>query len=173
MSAPERPTGRPQSNDAAFRAVPGTTAEWVQVAGRISGLLLALAEAESSGHPVPAPLRGRAALRAWARLRNPILAAVRTWPDAVDTRVAAGVPTDDMEVLGESARVLGRVLCQFRAHGVGGEVAGALLREAREHGVPPERLVAQLARVHGVLDVDPIPADRRVDVAGAIWRAGA
>ncbi len=173
MSAPERPIRRDQSTGPALRAVPGTTAEWTQVLGRISGLLLALAETESSGHLLPAPLRGREALRAWARLKIPIATAVRPWPDALDTRVTVGVPTGDVDVLGACARVLGGALCQFRVHGLGGEVADTLLREAEVHGCPPEHLVAQLARVHGVLDVDSMPPDRRVDVAGAIWRAGA
>ena len=173
MSAPERPSGRDQGTDPASRAVPGTAVEWTQVLGRISGLLLALAATESSGHRMPAPVSGREALRAWGRLTIPVSAAVRAYPDAVDTRVAVGVPTGDVDVLGACARELGRVLCRFRGHGSVGAVAATLLREARVHGGPPEHLVAQFARVHGVLDVGSMHPDRRVDVAGAIWRAGA
>lgn len=162
--------GRRGGGPVVLRAVPGTAAEWTSAAGRISGLLLALAETEAAGHELPAPLHARRTLRAWARLKTPVLAAVRV-PGRPP--VAVLVRACDVDTLGAAGRLLGRALCRERVHGAGGALGRALLRDAREQGTSPERLVAQLARVHGVLDAEPWPGDPAHDPALALWRAGA
>jgi hypothetical protein len=155
-----------------LRAVPGTGPEWTRVADQISSLLVALATAENAGHTMPDPLRAGRALRAWARLEAPLLAAVRA-ATPVPVPVAVLVPISDADTLGATARLLGRVLCEYRVHSTGGEIARTLLHTARAQDTTLELLVAQLARVHGVLDIDPCDADAHADLVQAIWRAGA
>lgn len=156
-----------------LRAVPGTGSEWVTAVGQISGVFLALAEVEAEGHTLPEPLRARRALRAWARLKTPVMATVRVAdPDDASAPVAVLVPAADVDTIGAAARTLGRVLCHHRVHSTGGEAAGVLLHEAGVHAITPEQLVAQLARVHGVLDVEHPAGNRGTDLARDIWRAG-
>lgn len=155
-----------------LRAVPGTSSEWVHAAEQISWLLLALAAAENEGHAMPDPLHARRALRAWARLKATLLAAVRA-ADPAPVPVAVLVPAAEADTLGATARLLGRVLCEYRVHNTVGEIARTLLHAARAQDTTLEGLVAQLARVHGVLDVDPCDGDAHPDLVRAIWGAGA
>jgi hypothetical protein len=155
-----------------LRAVPGTVSEWVHAADQISWLLLALAIAEDKGRPMPDPLHAGRALRAWSRLKTPLLAAVRA-ADPAPVPVAVLVPAADVDALGATARLLGRVLCEYRVHSTGGEIALTLIHAARAQDTTLEGLVAQLARVHGVVDVDPCDGDAHDDLVRAIWRAGA
>lgn len=163
--------GRPRSSAprTVRRAVPGTPGEWVTVAGRISGLLLAVAAAERDGLVLPDALAGHTALRAWGRLRGPIAAAVRTpGPGGLAT---VTVDVADVEVLGLAARTLGLQRCRDLASRAGSPVAAILYDEALAHGVPAGTLVAELARVHGVLDVDEGSVSA-AHVVRAVWRAG-
>jgi hypothetical protein len=163
---------RPCPPTTVLRAVPGTAPEWTRAADQISSLLLTLAAAENAGHAMPEPLRAGRALRAWTRLEAPLLTAVRA-ANPVPVVVAVLVPVSDTDILGATARLLGRVLCEFRVHSTGGEIARTLLHTARAQDTTLELLVAQLARVHGVLDVDPCDADAHADLVQAVWRAGA
>jgi hypothetical protein len=61
--------------------------------------------------------------------------------------------------------VLGHALCRARVVGVDDDAVHVLRLEAGVYHCAPERLVAQLARVHGVLSA-PHPAS-----AHAVWRA--
>ncbi len=121
---------------------------------------------------MPDPLHAGRALRAWARLKSPLLAAVRA-ADPTPVPVAVLVPAADADTLGATARLLGRVLCEYRVHSTGGEIALTLIHAARAQATTLEGLVAQLARVHGVVDVDPCDGDAHADLVRAIWRAGA
>lgn len=124
--------------------------EWSTVRGQVSGLLLALREAEiDDGVPLPVPLTHGTTLRSWTlAMRSP------------------GPPDwQALDLLGWAARTLGRSLCRWRATGVRDALATVLEREAAVHGCEPERLVAQLARVHGVLTA-PDPAS-----AALVWQA--
>lgn len=167
---PAHPPLPRRSTATVLRAVPGTEPEWVSAANQISFLLVALAVAETEGRAQPEPLHAGRALRAWARLKGPVLEEVRAAPPA--TPGAVMVAASDVATLGGAAQLLGRVLCEHRVHGTGGEVAGTLVREARGQGTTPERLVAQMTRVHGVLDVEPSSEQALLSVR-AIWRAGA
>jgi hypothetical protein len=152
-------TAVPRSGGGGSGGLPGTRAEWVTVRGQVSGLLLALREAEATaGASVPAPLSGGRALRAWGYLAPGLRPGSR--------RVAGSVA--DLALLGRAARVLGQRLCRARVSGTDDAddpVVQVLRREADVHDVAPERLVAQLARVHGVLSA-PSPAS-----AAAVWWA--
>jgi hypothetical protein len=124
---------------------------WVIARGRISGLLLALRHAEVEvGAALPLPLAGGAALRAWA--------VVCSGRDTATARVA-------LALVGEAARVLGTGVCRLRSGGTDDVVTKVLEQEATVHGCTPERLVAELARAHGVL-----AAPDRVSAA-LVWRA--
>lgn len=137
-------------------ALPGTPREWLIATGRISGLSFVLMGAEMSGGELPEPL-GRRSARAWGRL-------VRALGEPPSTRV---LPAADLDVLGAVARALGRELCRYRVSGAVSATVTALLDEAAVHGTSPEQLVAQVARVHGVLDSGPGPAaDELWDAAG-------
>jgi hypothetical protein len=118
--------------------------EWVTVRGQVSGLLLALRQAEiEEGIPLPVPLTHGETLRSWT-------AAMRA-PDRDDGEA--------LDLLGWAARTLGRSLCRWRATGVRDVVATVLLREAAAQDCEPELLVAQVARVQGVLTApDPVSA---------------
>ncbi|MDD7967176.1 hypothetical protein [Actinomycetospora lemnae] len=118
--------------------------EWVTLRGQVSGLLLALRQAEiDEGVPLPVPLTHGETLRSWtAATRTPV-------PD----------DREALDLLGWAARTLGRSLCRWRATGVRDVVATVLLDEAAAHGCEPELLVAQVARVQGVLTApDPVSA---------------
>ncbi|GAA4878136.1 hypothetical protein [Actinomycetospora straminea] len=121
-----------------------TERDWVTLRGQVSGLLLALRAAEiEEGVPLPVPLTHGETLRSWT-------AAMRA-PDQDDREA--------LDLLGWAARTLGRSVCRWRALGVRDVAATVLLREAAAHGCEPELLVAQVARVQGVLTApDPVSA---------------
>ncbi|MDN5919958.1 MAG: hypothetical protein L0I76_33480 [Pseudonocardia sp.] len=164
---PQPPVAAP-----AWRAVPGSPAEWVVAAGRVSGLLLALAAAERDGVVLPEPLADRRALRAWARLRAPVVAAVRS-ARPCDGPVCAVVDLADVDLLGGASRALGRQWCSSLVSRAGSPIADILQDEACVHEIPAEDLIAELARVHGVLDVDVDDgAGSAAHVVRALWCAG-
>lgn len=150
------PAVPPRAGDtgAAPAALPGTPREWLVATGRISGLVLVLTGSEMSGDELPEPL-GRRSARAWGRL-------VRALKGPPSARV---LPVADLDVLGATARVLGRELCRYRVSGAGSAAVSALLTEAGVHDTSAEQLVAQVARVHGVLDSGPGPT------ADELWAA--
>ncbi|PVZ05842.1 hypothetical protein [Actinomycetospora cinnamomea] len=136
----------PRMPQDAVPGVPGTYRQWVTALGQVSGLLLALRDAEAHGAVLPWPLARGAALRAWAAATRPVLA-----------RGAKPGSPEDHRVVEETARVLGTRLCRRRARGAGELLTAVLEREARGHDREPEWLVAQIARVHGVLTAtDPV-----------------
>lgn len=143
----------PRTGDAGA-VLPGTPREWLVATGRISGLMLVLMGSEMSGDELPEPL-GRRSARAWGRL-------VRALRDPPSGRV---LPAADLHVFGAAARVLGRELCRHRVSGARSAAVVALLTEADVHGTSAEQLVAQVARVHGVLDSGPGPT------ADELWGA--
>jgi hypothetical protein len=140
--------------DDAARVALGTSAAWITALGQVSGLLLALREAEVTGGAVlPEPFAGGAAMRAW-----------RVATQAVSGSAAAP-PGDDVHVVGRAARVLGVRVARRRVGAVADVLVEVTAREAAVHHREPEWLVAQLARVHGVLTA-PCPAS-----ADVVWRA--
>jgi hypothetical protein len=155
-SVPEVVVPGPRTGRDGVRGLPGTRAEWVTALGQVSGLLLALRRAETGeGAVLPAPLAGGRALRAWGCATR----RVRPGADQV-----AGSPAD-VAIVGHAARVLGHALCRAQVAGVDDDAVQALRLEAGVYHCAPERLVAQLARVHGVLSA-PHPTS-----AHAVWRA--
>lgn len=137
----------PSSTQRDRAGAPGSRGEWVTARGQVSGLLLALRAAEVDTEvTLPVPLTRGMALDAWATARR--------HPD-----------WQALDLLGWAARTLGRSLCRWRSTGVRDLLVDVLESEAAVHGCPPERLVAQVARVHGVLSA-PDPAS-----AGLVWRA--
>lgn len=116
------------------RAVPCLGRLWGPVLGEISGLLL---EARDLGF--------REALRAWGRLG----AAIRS-ADPCSGLGFVTVDATDVDVLGRAARELGASLLP----GGRPDVAAALCRAAEAVGCGPDDLLVQLARIHGVLDLD-------------------
>jgi hypothetical protein len=139
--------------------LPGTHREWVTALGQVSGLLCTLREAEAPDGTVvlPVPLAHGVALRAWAAVARP----VRSGGGAVPV----DLPPHALRLVGQAARVLGDRLCRARASGVDDLVTVVLHDEADVHGRDPEWLVAQVARVHGVLSA-PDPVEAR-----AVWHA--
>lgn len=135
--------------------LPGAHREWVTARGQVSGLWCALREAETDdGAVLPAPLGGGVAQRSWG-------AVSRDLPG----EVTRGADPDALRVVGHAARVLGHRLCRWRVSGVADLVTAVLRDEAALHEREPEWLVAQVARVHGVLSApDPLSA-------AAVWRA--
>ncbi|MEQ3549941.1 hypothetical protein WIS52_05620 [Pseudonocardia nematodicida] len=112
---------------------------------RIGGLLVALADAEADGLALPEPLGGRQALDAWARIARPVLAAAGASADAPES--VFSVTAEDMATLRAAADLLARRLLRDRRRRAGhGSVAAVLHREAEVHGLPAERLVAELGR---------------------------
>jgi hypothetical protein len=151
VAVPTPRTGRDEA-----RGLPGTRAEWVTVLGQVSSLLLALRRAEArEGAVLPAPLAGGRALRAWGCATR----RVRPGADQV-----AGSPAD-VAIVGHAARVLGHALCRAQVAGVDDDAVHVLRLEAGVYHCTPEWLVAQLARVHGVLSAS------RPASAHAVWRA--
>lgn len=143
------------------RDLPGTRREWVHVTARVSGLLLSARGTEACGGPdLPVPLRGGAALRAWARIVRPVM-------DRSADHVAVAVPAADLAVVADAAATLGRLLCRARTTGVPDSVSRLLEWDAEPYFTTPEWIVTQVARVHGVLtSTDP-------EEARLVWRAGA
>lgn len=148
-------TGLDTTDTRVRRALPAIGGEWIAPAGHLSGLLRDLAEREHAGDTLPAPLGSRVALRAWGRLqgvidpaqRQTVAAAAQTvYPALCFVTVAAA----DVAVFGAAARELGR------SHSACGNqaVTLALARSATAVQRTPEQLIMQVARVHGVLDLD-------------------
>jgi hypothetical protein len=137
---------------------PGTRRAWTTALGQVSGLLLTLREEELSGTALPEVLADGTALRAWSVLTRPVLRD----PERVTLPHAR---PEDLAVLGRAARVLGASLCRWRASGAADVVTAVLHSEAAMHDREPEWLVAQLARIHGVLSA-PGPVS-----AWLVWRA--
>lgn len=134
---------------------PAIRREWVAALGQVSGLLLALREEEADGTVPPDPLADGVALRAWAAVTRP---ASLHDPDSV-------IRPEDLALVARTACVLGGSVCRWRAGGHADVLTNVLRREAAVHGRAPEWLVAQLARVHGVLSApDPV-------AARLVWRA--
>ncbi|MEJ2889435.1 hypothetical protein [Actinomycetospora aeridis] len=126
---------------------PGTRAQWVTAVGQVSGLLLALRQVETEGAVLPPPLARGTALRAWSAVTRPVLRDPERLT-GTDARVM------DLAMVERAARVLGRSLCRAWVIGGGDVVVSVLRREATVHACGPERLVAQVARVHGALTSD-------------------
>lgn len=155
------PHPRPAADDDAAghtSAPPGTRREWVRALGQISGLLLALREAEADGATPPDPLAGGLALRAWSALTRPVLRD----PDRITITDAR---PEELALVAHTARVLARSLCRRRVSGVADLVTAVLREEAVVHECEPEWLVAQVARVHGVLSAPDAVS------AGVVWHA--
>lgn len=140
--------------------LPGTRREWVDATARVVGLLLSARGSEACGDSdLPDPLRGGAALRAWARVLRPVM-------DRRAGRVAVEVPAADLAVVAEAAETLGGLLCRARTTGAPNPVSRLLIWDAELYYTTPEWTVAQVARVHGVLtSTDPEDAE-------LMWRAG-
>ena len=139
-------------------APPGTRREWIGALGQVSGLLLALREAEADGAIPPDPLAGGLALRAWSALTRPVLRD----PDRITITDAR---PEALALVGRTARVLATSLCRWRVNGVADLVTTVLCVEAAVHEREPEWLVAQVARVHGVLSAPDAFS------AGVVWHA--
>ena len=155
-SLPDVVVPGPRTGQGEARGLPGTRAEWVTALGQVSAVLLALRRAESrEGAVLPAALAGGRALRAWGCATR----RVRPGTDQV-----AGSPAD-VTIVGHAARALGHALCRAQVTGVDDDAVEALRLEASVYHCTPERLVAQLARVHGVLSAP------RPESAHAVWRA--
>jgi hypothetical protein len=154
------PHPRPPADDAAAgtSAPPGTRREWVRALGQVSGLMLALREAEADGATPPDPLAGGLALRAWSGLTRPVLRD----PDRITLPDAR---PEELALVARAARVLATSLCRWRVGGVVDLVTAVLREEASVHECEPERLVAQVARVHGVLSAPDAVS------AGVVWHA--
>ena len=154
------PQPRSAADDAADHtsAPPGTRREWVRALGQVSGLLLALREAETDGAIPPDPLAGGLALRAWSALTRPVLRD----PDRITITDAR---PEALALVARTARVLATSLCRWRVTGVADLVTAVLREEAAVHECEPEWLVAQVARVHGVLSAPDTVS------AGVVWHA--
>lgn len=164
---PDEPPAVPaRAGVVVHRGLPGDRATWARRAGRIGGLLVALADAESGGLELPASLAGRRALWAWSRSAERAVAA------AGDADAVVVVHTDDADVLAAAGRDLAAVLRHERdarrtaAPGdtPGGATPGAptaagparrlcaiLHATARRQDVAVEQLVAELGRAARVL----------------------
>ncbi|WP_328306105.1 hypothetical protein [Actinomycetospora sp. NBC_00405] len=125
---------------------------------QVSGLLLSLRETEANGATPPDPLAGGLALRAWSALTRPVLRD----PDRI---TITGARPEVLALVGRTARVLATSLCRWRVSGVADVVTAVLREEAAVHEREPERLVAQVARVHGVLSAPDAVS------AGVVWNA--
>lgn len=137
-----------------WRAVPACEADWVLVAGQLSTVLLELRADRGDAEVFPPPLSRGVALRAWGRLSASIRAARLRGVPAValpgDSELwIVAVHSGDVDVLGAAARELGR---SQLPHG-DCAVAETLARAARAVDRTPVDLVAQMAGVHGVLDL--------------------
>jgi hypothetical protein len=157
------------------RAFPSVRDEWTTVAAHVSTMLLELIEQESDGDLLPPPLAHRVALQAWGRIKTGVSAALDH-----STRPICTVPVspDDLAVLGAASRELGR----SQLPGGNPAVAAALDRAARPLERSPQQLIMQLARVHGVLDLDdrttpdgtgpPPPTEPLALRIATMWHAG-
>lgn len=192
-STPADTAGRgPRARVVVRHGVPGDRPTWSTRSARISGLLVALADAEAGGLVLPAPVAGRRALRAWARTAEPLLA-------AGGPRGDVPVDLDDLELVGAAGRALARVLCRDRERlrgpgppGPAGpdrtagaarsgspdrlpgpdRLADVLHAEARARDLPAEQLVAELGRAARLLAPRtpsppvPVPVPTRASAAG-------
>lgn len=104
------------------------------------------------------------------RCADPVRAAVRANP-ADDGPAPVVVDAADGAVFGAAARILGRALCWDLVSRARSPVAEVLHEEAVAHGIASGFLVAELARVHGVLDV--VDGDgASTHVLATLWHAG-
>ncbi len=160
---PDEPPAAPaQAGVVVHRGLPGDRATWARRAGRIGGLLVALADAESGGLELPASLAGRRALWAWSRSAERAVAA------AGDADAIVVIHTDDADVLAAAGRDLAAVLRHerdtLRTATPGDAPTGATARTdpdgrlcailhaaARRQDVAVEQLVAELGRAARVL----------------------
>ncbi|MER5674257.1 hypothetical protein [Pseudonocardia alni] len=164
---PDEPPAVPtQAGVVVHRGLPGDRATWERRAGRIGGLLVALADAESGGLELPASLAGRRALWAWSRSAERAVAA------AGDADAVVVIHTDDADVLAAAGRDLAAVLRHERdtrrtatpgdvptgapdagtaASGPAGRLCAILHAAARRQDVAVEQLVAELGRAARVL----------------------
>ncbi|MCW0214906.1 MAG: hypothetical protein OJJ54_16225 [Pseudonocardia sp.] len=141
------------------RAVPHGPAEWTRVCGMLSGFLADLAEADRDRGVLPAPLGGGVGVRAWGRLcaaLTPARAAASPGSMWLQPRLAfVTVDPVDIAVLGAAARRLGRTRLPEPSLTPGHAWTGeAVRRAAQASSTTPPRVVVELARVHGVLDLD-------------------
>ncbi|GAA4993249.1 hypothetical protein WHI96_11715 [Pseudonocardia tropica] len=158
----EPPAVPPRAGVVVHRGLPGDRATWARRAGRIGGLLVALADAESAGLELPASLAGRRALWAWSRSAERAVAA------AGDADAVVVIRTDDADVLAAAGRDLAAVLRHERdtrrtatpgddtagapaATGPAGRLCAILHAAARRQDVAVEQLVAELGRAARVL----------------------
>lgn len=141
--------------------LPGSRQEWIFATARVSGVLLTLRSGETGRRiALPDPLAGGRTLRAWARIVRPVL------DRAAGATVV--VPVAELDVVADAAAALGRTLCRSSQRHIADDPVLRLLEcEADVLGSTPGSLVAQLARVHGVLTTGCS------ETARALWRAGA
>lgn len=143
------------------RALPLLGRGWIEVAGQVSGLLLDITDQEITARwnddaaAMPAPLAAGVALRAWGRLQAAIRPVQQGAADPAGRTLypALGfvtVASGDVAVLGAAAARMG----QSRGPGGHRGVADALERSAAATNRTCEQLIVQVARVHGVLDLD-------------------
>jgi hypothetical protein len=164
---PRRPDAPPavpaQAGVLVHRGLPGDRATWARRAGRIGGLLVALADAESGGLELPPSLAGRRALWAWSRSAERAVAA------AGDADAVVVIHTDDADVLAAAGRDLAAVLrherdtrrltgprdttagATTRTPGPTGRLCAILHTQARRQDVAVEQLVAELGRAARIL----------------------
>jgi hypothetical protein len=137
---------------------PGTRRQWVTALGEVAGLLLALREAEADGAVPPLPLAGGHALRAWSAVTRPVLRD----PGRI---TIPGARREDLAAVAAAARLFGRSLCRWRAGDAPDILTTVVRAQAAVHERDPEWLVAQVARIHGVLSA-PDPVSARI-----VWEA--
>lgn len=130
-----------------LRVLPRDPAAWAAVDIVVSTALARLVR-EPDAPPVV-----REAVPAWLRLSGPLRAAQgrAAYPagPCPDLCLAA-VPPDAVEALGRLARALGRATLP----GTGPVGGAALARAAATAGRTPSGLVVEVARAHGLLDLD-------------------
>ncbi|MEJ8279859.1 hypothetical protein [Pseudonocardia spirodelae] len=127
-----------------LRAVPRTPRAWAGVDRRVRTVLAVLAR--DPGAPVATP----AAVRAWPRLAAPLRAAQRRpayEPGPCPDLCLVAVLPDDVDALGGLAAALGALRLP-------GADDAPLRRAAAATSATPAAVVQELARVHGVLDLD-------------------
>ncbi|MEV1293751.1 hypothetical protein [Pseudonocardia sp. NPDC049635] len=130
-----------------IRAVPRDRAGWARADRVVCAALVAL-----SRDPAP-PDATAAAVRAWCRLSGVLRSAQARpayEPGPCPDLCLVAVHPSDVEPLGRLAHELGRCMLP----GTRADTAPALLRAADAAGVGPCELVVELARMHGLLDLD-------------------
>lgn len=138
--------GTPHARVRVYDGVPGTGRKWIRTAGRVSGLLLALAAAGREGRPLPDELAGRRALGPWLRISQPVVRAVQG-TTAEETTFA--LAAEDLAQLARMVTALrGRSRIDLDAAAT---VLTVLHDEAEVHDCTPTDLVDELARVYDLL----------------------